>query len=58
MEKYTSLEIVVSTNGITRVFGNGGLLYEIQSDYVQVKTFVDAHAGAPSGVVKQKPDGK
>ncbi len=58
MEKYNSLEIVVSTNGITRIYGNGGMIYEIQSDYVQVKTFVDAFAGAPSGVVKQKPDQK
>ena len=58
MEKFTSLEIVVSSNGITRIYGNGGLVYEIQSDYVQVKTLVDTFAGAPSGVVKQKPDAK
>ena len=58
MEKFASLEIVVSSNGITRIYGNGGLVYEIQSDYVQVKTLVDAFAGAPSGLVKQKPEAK
>ena len=51
MKRYNSLNIVTSSNGIVRVYGDGGMVFEVQCDYVKVETFVDCGKVAASGTV-------
>lgn len=54
MEKFTHLEVVISANGLVRVYGNGGMLYEVQGDYVRTVTSLDPKLGPPSGEIAAK----
>ena len=51
MKRCHSLEIVTNSNGIVRVYGDGGMVFEIQCDYVKVNTFVDCGKAAASGTI-------
>lgn len=51
MKRYNSLNIVTNSNGIVRVYGDGGMVFEVQCDYVKVETMVDCGKVAASGTV-------
>jgi hypothetical protein len=56
MDKYNFVTVDVHTNGVVRLYGDGGFLHEIKGDYVTVNTRVDALPTTPSGQIpKKKP---
>lgn len=51
MKRFSSLNIVTNSNGIVRVYGDGGMVFEVQCDYVKVETMVDCGKVTASGTV-------
>ena len=51
MQTCNTLNIVTNSNGIVRVYADGGMVFEIQSNYVKTESFVDCHKPAVSGTV-------
>ncbi len=51
MKRYNSLHIVTNSTGIVRVYGDGGMIFEVQCDYVRAETLVDCGAAAASGTI-------
>lgn len=51
MKRYNSLNIVTNSNGIVRVYADGGMVFEVQCDYVKVETMVDCGKVTASGTV-------
>lgn len=56
MKRYSSLNIVTNSNGIVRIYGNGGMVFEVQCDYVKVETMVDCGSAPASGTVPKLKD--
>ncbi len=55
MELFETLTITTHTDGIVRIYGNGGLVFQAQGKYVKAETFIDPKLPPPSGTV-QKPN--
>jgi hypothetical protein len=53
MALYETVTVTIHTNGIIRITGNGGLIFEAQGKYVKTEVLTDPQLQAPSGVVKQ-----
>lgn len=51
MKRYHSLQIVTNSNGIVRIYGDGGMIFEVQCDYVRAETLVDCGTAAASGTI-------
>ena len=51
MQTCNTLNIVTNANGLVRVYADGGMVFEIQSNYVKTESFVDCHKPAVSGTV-------
>ena len=49
METRKTIEVNVHNNGIVRVYGDGGMIFEIRGEYVKVITNVDPQPGLRSG---------
>lgn len=54
METLKTLEVNVHNNGIVRIYGNGGLIFETKGEYVKVITNVDPQPVQLSGVQTTK----
>jgi len=46
-----TLNIVTNSNGIVRVYADGGMVFEIQASYVKTESFVDCDKPTASGTV-------
>lgn len=53
MQKCNTLNIVTNSNGIVRIYGDGGMVFEIQANYVKTESFVDCDKPAVSGTVQK-----
>jgi len=51
MQTCETLNIVTNSNGIVRVYANGGMVFEIQANYVKTESFVDCVKPPVSGTV-------
>lgn len=51
MQTCNTLNIVTNSNGIVRVYADGGMVFEIQANYVKTESFVDCDKPAVSGTV-------
>jgi hypothetical protein len=60
MKTFNSLNIVTSSNGIVRVYGDGGMVFEARCDYVKAETFIDCGNSVASGTIPKlkKPEEK
>jgi hypothetical protein len=58
IKRFESLHISVNANGVVRVYGNGGMIFESQADYVRVETLVDSTPVPASGIVPKVREGK
>ena len=55
METFSTAEVVIHTNGVIRIYGDGGLLFEVKGNYVKAVTYIDPQPGVLSGeAVKRK----
>lgn len=54
MENFTTVQVLVHGNGIVRVYGNGGMIFETKGEYVKVETIVDPQPARPSGELTVK----
>ena len=53
MENFTSLQVTATPNGIVRIYGNGGMVFEGKGDYVRIETSIDPKPALPSGEAVQ-----
>lgn len=54
METFNTIAATIHANGVVRIYGNGGMLYEVKGNYVKVETFVDPQPSIPSGEAAKK----
>ena len=51
MKTCNTLNIVTNSNGIVRVYADGGMVFEIQADYVKTESYVACDKPVASGTV-------
>ena len=55
--KCNTLNVVLNSNGVVRIYSDGGLIFEIQSDYVKTEVSMECNPSSESGVIsKSKKD--
>lgn len=53
MQKCNTLNIVTNSNGIVRAYADGGMVFEIQADYVKTESYVACDKPPISGTVPE-----
>lgn len=48
---HKSVLVQVHTNGVIRIYADGGILHEIKAEYIKVETYVDPQLPVVSGTV-------
>jgi hypothetical protein len=49
MEKFSTVKVIAHTNGLVRVYGDGGMVFEVKGNYIVTETYIDPKPGLTSG---------